>query len=191
MSSHRRTGQHPFGGGADRVLPEWIRWGGGGSSRNFPGSRFSGGGGSSRHFRDSVGGGSGTICFPLTAVTDTQFVLFKHVLCFARIISTLCPNVCRQTAKHSQLRRTMYRSMPQLEDAHLLCSQHVPQNASRHLQPLRRLVQPCEEPSLPPFQHNRLHERERVEPPVQALPPCLATCVILRLLLCVPRGPQE
>ena len=27
--SHRRTGQHPFGG-ADRVLPEWIQWGGGG-----------------------------------------------------------------------------------------------------------------------------------------------------------------
>ena len=26
--SHRRTGQHPFGG-ADRVLPEWIQWGGG------------------------------------------------------------------------------------------------------------------------------------------------------------------
>ena len=27
---HRRTGQHSFGGGgANRVLPEWIRWGGG------------------------------------------------------------------------------------------------------------------------------------------------------------------
>ena len=26
--SHRRTGRHPFGG-ADRVLPEWIQWGGG------------------------------------------------------------------------------------------------------------------------------------------------------------------
>ena len=26
--NHRRTGQHPFGG-ADRVLPEWIQWGGG------------------------------------------------------------------------------------------------------------------------------------------------------------------
>ena len=25
---HRRTGQHPFGG-TDRVLPEWIQWGGG------------------------------------------------------------------------------------------------------------------------------------------------------------------
>ena len=49
-------GQHPFGG-ADRVLPEWIQWGGGvvadifrdpysvgggGSSRNFPGSIFCG-----------------------------------------------------------------------------------------------------------------------------------------------------
>ena len=36
---------------------------------------------------------------PLTAVTDPQFVLFKHVLCFARIMSTLCPNSCRQTAR--------------------------------------------------------------------------------------------
>ena len=45
IAYHRRTGQHPFGG-ADRVLPEWIQWGGGGgSSRNFPGSIFSGGGG--------------------------------------------------------------------------------------------------------------------------------------------------
>ena len=26
-SHHRRTGRHPFGG-ADRVLPEWIQWGG-------------------------------------------------------------------------------------------------------------------------------------------------------------------
>ena len=37
--------------------------------------------------------------FPLNAVTDPKFVLFKHVLCFARIISTLCPNSCRQTAR--------------------------------------------------------------------------------------------
>ena len=93
--SHRRTGQHPFGG-ADRVLPEWIQWGGvvadifrdpysvgGGSSRNFPGSILCG-----------VAG-----FFPLTAVTDPKFVLFKHVLCFARIMSTLCPNSCRQTAR--------------------------------------------------------------------------------------------
>ena len=36
-------------------------------------------------------GGSGRI-FLLTAVTDPRFVLFKHVLCFARIMSTLCPN---------------------------------------------------------------------------------------------------
>ena len=27
-SAHRRTGQHLFGG-ADRVWPEWIQWGGG------------------------------------------------------------------------------------------------------------------------------------------------------------------
>ena len=26
-------------------------------------------------------------------------MLFKHVLCFARIMSTLCPNSCRQTAR--------------------------------------------------------------------------------------------
>ena len=93
---HRRTGQHPFGG-ADRVLPEWIQWGGG-SSRNFPGSLFSGGGGSSRNFPASRFCGVAEI-FPLTAVTDPQFVLFKHVLCFARIMSTLCPNSCRQTAR--------------------------------------------------------------------------------------------
>ena len=43
---HRRTGQHPFGGGgADRVLPEWIRWGGGVVAEHFPGTIFSGGGG--------------------------------------------------------------------------------------------------------------------------------------------------
>ena len=54
---HRRTGQHPFGGAA-RVLPEWIQWGGGGSSRNFPGSIFSGGGVVADIFRDPyyVGG---------------------------------------------------------------------------------------------------------------------------------------
>ena len=52
---------------------------------------------------DSVGGGGGSSRnFPrsiLTAVTDPQFALFKHLLCFARIISTLCPNLCRQTAR--------------------------------------------------------------------------------------------
>ena len=57
MGNHRRTGQHPFGG-AGRVLPEWIQWGGG-SSRNFPGSVFSsvGGGVVAEIFRDpySVG----------------------------------------------------------------------------------------------------------------------------------------
>ena len=38
---HRRTGQHPFGGGR----PSFARMdsGGGGSSRNFPRSIFSGG----------------------------------------------------------------------------------------------------------------------------------------------------
>ena len=36
---------------------------------------------------------------PLPAVTDPKFGLFKHVLGFARIICTLCPNSCRQTAR--------------------------------------------------------------------------------------------
>ena len=82
--THRRTGQHPFGG-ADRVLPEWIRWGGV----------------VAEIFRATFGGGGGVVAelFALTAVTDPKFVLFKHVLCFARIMSTLCPNVCRQTAR--------------------------------------------------------------------------------------------
>ena len=108
--THRRTGQHPFGG-ADRVLPEWIQSGGGGSSRNFPGSIFSGGGGSTRNFPGSILCGWQTFfswrqwqtlnsCFfPLPAVTDPRFLLFKHVLGFARIIYTLCPNSCRQTAR--------------------------------------------------------------------------------------------
>ena len=89
MYAHRRTGQHPS------VLPEWIRWGG--SSRNFPGSVFSGGV-VPEIFRARFGGGVVAGFSPLTAVTDPNFVLFKHVLCFARIMSTLCPNVCRQAA---------------------------------------------------------------------------------------------
>ena len=94
---HRRTGQHPFGG-ADRVLPEWIQWGGGGSSRNFQGSIFIGEGGSSRHFPGSIFCGAAEF-FHLTPVKTLKLVLFKHVVCFARIISTLCPNSCRQTAR--------------------------------------------------------------------------------------------
>ena len=71
------------GGG---VVPEIFRDPysvGGGSSRNFPASIFCG----------------VVELFPLTAITDPKFVLFRHVLCFARIISTLCPNSCRQTAR--------------------------------------------------------------------------------------------
>ena len=71
---------------------------GGGSSRNFQGSIFSGGGGVVAEIFRARFGGSGRI-FALTAVTYPKFVLFKHVLCFARIIYTLCPNVCRQTAR--------------------------------------------------------------------------------------------
>ena len=69
MSYHRRTGQHPFGG-ADRVLPEWIQWGGG----NFPVSIFCEGG-SSRNFPGSIFCGVAEF-FQLTAVTDPKFVLF-------------------------------------------------------------------------------------------------------------------
>ena len=51
--SHRRTGQHPFGG-ADRVLPEWIQWGGGVVAENFrdPYSVGRGGGSVAEIFRD-------------------------------------------------------------------------------------------------------------------------------------------
>ena len=61
-----------------------------GSRRHFPGS-----------MRARFGGGGGVVAelFPLTAVTDPKFVLYNHVLCFARIISNLCPNYCRQTAR--------------------------------------------------------------------------------------------
>ena len=80
---HRRTGQHPFGGGRPSFARMDSVGGGGGSSRNFPGSVFCG----VAEF------------FPLPAVTDPNFVFFTHVLCFARIMSTLCPNSCRQTAR--------------------------------------------------------------------------------------------
>ena len=89
---HRRTGQHPFGGGG---RPTFARMdsvgGGGGSSRHFPGSIFCGGGGGvvAENFRDPDSVGCQNF-FPLTAVTDPEFMLFKHVLCFARIMSTLC-----------------------------------------------------------------------------------------------------
>ena len=42
--THRRTGQHPFGG-ADRVLPEWIQWGGGVVAEIFRDPYSVGGGG--------------------------------------------------------------------------------------------------------------------------------------------------
>ena len=61
-----------------------------GSRRHFPGSmraRFGGGGGVMAAF------------FPLTAVTYPTFVLYNHVLCFARIMSTLSELYCRQTAR--------------------------------------------------------------------------------------------
>ena len=36
---------------------------------------------------------------PLTAVTYPKFGLYNHVLCFARIMSTLSELYCRQTAR--------------------------------------------------------------------------------------------
>ena len=55
-------------------------------------TRFGGGGGGvvAEIFRDL----QGVVAefFQLTAITDPKFVLIKHVLCFARIISTLCSN---------------------------------------------------------------------------------------------------
>ena len=82
-------------GGQTEFCPN--RWGG--SSRNYPGAIFSGGG-SSSHFPCPIRwGGVVAELFPLNAVTDPKFVLLKHVLCFARIMSTLCPKVCQQSAR--------------------------------------------------------------------------------------------
>ena len=68
--THRRTGQHPFGG-ADPVLPEIFC-------------------GVPEFFLLTPVTDTNFGFFPLlTAVTDPKFVLFKHVLCFARIMSTL------------------------------------------------------------------------------------------------------
>ena len=108
--THRRTGQHPFGGGQTEFCPNGFS-GGGVVAEIFRDPYSVGGGGSSRHFPGSVFCGV-TELFPVTAVTDPKFVFFplnavtypkfvfsKHVLCFARIMSTLCPNSCRQTAR--------------------------------------------------------------------------------------------
>ena len=84
MHTHRRTGQHPFGG-ADQALPEWIRWGGG-SSRHFSGSIFNRDPYS--NFPRPIRWGVVAELFPLTAVTDPKFVLFKHHL---TCIIVFCP----------------------------------------------------------------------------------------------------
>ena len=76
---HRRTGQHPFGGGGQtEFCPNGFSGGrGGGSSRNFPGSVFSGGGGVvAEIFPGSIFCGVAGF-FPLTAVTDPKFVVFS------------------------------------------------------------------------------------------------------------------
>ena len=95
-----------WGGGQTDFCPNGFRrWGGGGSSsRNFPGSIICGGKVVGDIFRgpcapDSVGGGVMAAFFPLTAVTYPKFVLYNHVLCFARIMSTLSELYCRQTAR--------------------------------------------------------------------------------------------
>ena len=51
VAGHRRTGQHPFGG-ADRVLPEWIQWGGGVVGEIFRDPYSVGGGVVAEIFRD-------------------------------------------------------------------------------------------------------------------------------------------
>ena len=74
------------GGGADRVLPEWIQ---GVVAEMFRDPYSVGGGGSSRNCPRPIRLGGGVVVaefVPLTAVTDPKFVLFKHVLGFARII---------------------------------------------------------------------------------------------------------
>ena len=53
-------------------------------------TRFGGGGVVAYIFRELQGVVADF--FPLSAITYPKFVLIKHVLCFARIISTLCPN---------------------------------------------------------------------------------------------------
>ena len=104
---NRRTGQHPFGG-HNEFCPNGFSGGGvvadifrdpyslGGSSRHFPASIFCG----VADFFPLTAVTDQKLCvFSLTAVTDPKFVLFKHVFSFARIMSTLCPNSCRQTAR--------------------------------------------------------------------------------------------
>ena len=71
----------------------------GGGQTEFCPNGFSGGGGVvAEIFRDPCSCGVAEF-FALSVKKDPKFVLFKHVLCFARIISTLCPNSCRQTAR--------------------------------------------------------------------------------------------
>ena len=69
-----------------------IHWGGGGRP-SFALMDSVGGGVVADIFRARFGGGVVAELFPVTAVTDPKFLLFEHVLCFARIMLTLCPNV--------------------------------------------------------------------------------------------------
>ena len=88
-------GQTEFCPNGERKLfaADQIRWGG--SSRNFLCSPEAdhirwGGGVVAAIFRDLQG--VVAELFPLAPITDPSFVLIKYVLCFSRIISTLCPN---------------------------------------------------------------------------------------------------
>ena len=65
-----------LGGGADQVLPEWIRWGGG-SSRNCPGTIFCGGGGVVAEIFSGIHILWGGRIVQLTAVSEPQFVFFS------------------------------------------------------------------------------------------------------------------
>ena len=89
-SNHRRTGQHPFGGGGQtEFCPNGFSGGGGVVAEIFRDPYSVGGGGNSRNFPGSIFLFCGVADFffpPLTAVTDPKFVLFKHVLCFARML---------------------------------------------------------------------------------------------------------
>ena len=77
--AHRRTGQHPFGGGQATFCPNGFSGGGVVVAEIFRDphySMFCGGGGSSRIFPGSIFCGVAEI-FQLTAVTDPKFDFFS------------------------------------------------------------------------------------------------------------------
>ena len=108
-----RANIHLGGGGQTEFCPNGFGGGGGVAAEMFRDPYSVGGGGVlAGIFRDpyySVGCQNFSVncsnrpkirvVSPFTTVTDPKFVLFKHVLSFARIMSPLCPNSCRQTAR--------------------------------------------------------------------------------------------